>query len=133
MCIITLIQSIIGFGSTDMQLSHLTDSQIYDIIEPLIDNMLEGSTQIDHAKHVRDFTERLKVIVTDENLSQQCADYQRHVGYFKRREQVAIFRRKHSLAATWRLFFTKSEDEFVLEAMFVQRGDSIQIEHCMIF
>ena len=110
-----------------------TDDEILNIIEPLIDNMLAGSTERNHSKHVADFTNRLKVIVTEENLSRQCEDYQNHLGYFARREFVSLFRRKYSLAATWRLFFTKSEDEFVLEAMFVKRDGKLQIDHCMIF
>ena len=116
-----------------MNILQLSDQEIRDTIEPLIDNMLQGSTEVDHAKHVRDFTTRLKVIVTDKNLSEQCADYQAQVGYFERREFVALFRRQHSIAATWRLFFTKSDDEFVLEAMFVERDGKLFIEHCMIF
>ncbi len=116
-----------------ISLARQSDTEILAVIDPLIDNMLEGSSEIDHAKHVRDFTPRLKVIVTDENLSQQCEDYQERLGYFKRREFVTLFRRQHSIAATWRLFYTKSDDEYVLEAMFVERNGVLQIEHCMIF
>lgn len=116
-----------------MTLAQKADDEILAVIEPLIDNMLAGSTQIDHAKHVRDYTDRLKVIVTEENLSRQCADYQAELGQFERRSFVALFRRKHSVAATWRLFFTRSDDEFVLEAMFVMRDGRLQIDHCMIF
>ena len=54
-----------------MELASYSDSEILAIIEPLMDNMLAGSTEIDHAKHVRDFTHRLKVIVTEDNLSRQ--------------------------------------------------------------
>ena len=116
-----------------MALAQKTDNEIKAIIEPMIDNMLAGSTEINHAKHVRDFTDRLKVIVTDENLSQQCTHYQKEVGHFRKREFIALFRRRHSVAATWRLFFTKTNDEFVLEALFVDRGNGLKIEHCMIF
>ena len=114
-------------------LATLGNAEILEIVEPLIDNMLAGSADIDHGRHVRDFTDRLKVIVTDENLARQCADYQARLGVFARREFVALFRREHPVAATWRLFFTRSEDEFVLEAMFVERDGRLQIEHCMIF
>ena len=116
-----------------MKLRTLDDSAILAIIEPMIDRMLAGSAERNHAKHVADFTERLKVIVTEENLAAQCEDYQSKLGVFERREFVALFRRQHSIAATWRLFFTKSSDEFVLEAMFVERDGILQIEHCMIF
>lgn len=116
-----------------MALSSLADDEILAVIEPLIETMLQGSTNRDHSVHVRDFTDRLKVIVTEENLARQCEDYQAELGYFKSRDFVALFRRQHSVAATWRLFFTKSDDEFVLEAMFVERGGTLYIEHCMIF
>lgn len=121
------------YYGTMIALALKTDDEIRTIIEPLIDKMLEGSTEIDHAKHVADFTDRLKVIVTKDNLAQQCANYQEHVGFFERREFVALFRRAQSVAATWRLFFTKSQDEFVLEAVFVERDGQLQIDHCMIF
>ena len=116
-----------------MELASYSDSEILAIIEPLMDNMLAGSTEIDHAKHVRDFTHRLKVIVTEDNLSRQCDDYQKRLGYFKKREIVSIFRRSHSIAAVWRLWYTKSDDEYVCEAMFVERDGKLLIEHCMIF
>ena len=116
-----------------LALCHLSDDEIARHIEPMIDNMLAGSAHRDHARHVADYTDRLKVIVTEENLAAQCDDYQPRLGTFSHRERIALFRREHSLAATWRLFFTKSKDEFVLEAMFVMRDNKLQIEHCMIF
>jgi len=116
-----------------MHLATLSDEDILKMVEPLMENMLEGSTQRDHAKHVADFTTRLKVIVTEDNLSRQCEDYQKKLGFFDRKEPVAIFRRSHSVAVIWRLWYTKSDDEYVCEAMFVEREDRILFEHCMIF
>ena len=37
-----------------MSLSKMTDAEILAIVEPLMDNCLAGSTERDHAKHVRD-------------------------------------------------------------------------------
>lgn len=116
-----------------MDWHQLSDDDITAIISPLINSCLEGSTTRDHAKHVADFTQRLKVIVTEENLSRQCEAYQEELGYFKEWHLVALFRRTHSLAATWRLSFTKTHDEYVLEANFVYRDGRLQIDHCMIF
>lgn len=114
-------------------LARQDDTAIRAVIEPMIDTMLAGSTHRDHATHVQDFTPRLKAIVTEENLSQQCEDYQARIGTVTRREFVALFRREYSVAATWRLFFTKTDDEYVLEEMFVERDGVLQIEHCMMF
>ena len=54
-----------------MSFSELSKKEILDLVEPIMDNCLEGSNEDDHAKHVRDFTERLKNIVTPENLEAQ--------------------------------------------------------------
>ena len=54
-----------------MSLTKVTDAEILAIVEPLMDNCLGGSTERDHAKHVRDFTDRLRAIVTPENLAAQ--------------------------------------------------------------
>lgn len=114
-------------------LATLDDAGIRAVIEPMIDGMLAGSTARDHGQHVQDFTTRLKAIVTEDNLAQQCEDYQARLGLITRREFVAVFRREFSVAATWRLFFSKTSDEYVLEAMFVERDGQLQIEHCMMF
>ena len=60
-------------------------------------------------------------------------DYQKRLGYFKKREIVSILGRSHSIAAVWRLWHTKSDDKYVCEAMVVERDGKLLIEHCMIF
>ena len=54
-----------------MSLSKMTDAEILAIVEPLMDNCLAGSTERDHAKHVRDFTDHSRAIVSPENLAAQ--------------------------------------------------------------
>ena len=49
-----------------MSLAQKMDAEILVIVEPLMDNCLAGSTERDHAKHVRDFTDRLWAIFTPE-------------------------------------------------------------------
>ena len=48
--------------------SDRSDEELLAIFEPMMDICLAGSNEIDHEKHVRDFTERLRAIVTRENL-----------------------------------------------------------------
>ena len=112
------------------KLTDMTDAEILAIAEPMMDNLLDGSNEVDHAKHVRDFTQRLKDIVTKANLEAQCAN--RSLGYFSKREFVCVFRKQHNVGVVWRQFFSKSDDEYVNHAIFVQRGDQILIDHCLI-
>jgi hypothetical protein len=54
--------------STELKLSDLSSDEILKIVEPIMDNCLEGSNEGNHKKHTRDFTDRMKSIVTPKNL-----------------------------------------------------------------
>ena len=52
----------------DMNFLEMDEEKILSIVDPLMDNCLNGSNENNHAKHVKDFTERMRNIVTPENL-----------------------------------------------------------------
>ncbi len=113
-----------------MKFSEKSKQEILNIVEPMMDSCLEGSNEDDHSKHVRDFTERLRNIVTPENLKAQLSYRPR--GYFTRREFVSMFRRKESVGIVWRQYISTTDDEFVNHAIFVERDNRILIDHCLI-
>ena len=108
----------------------MEEDQILSIVEALMDNCLAGSNENNHAKHVKDFTDRMKRIVTPENLAQQLSQSPR--SYFRDRKFIALFKRKNSVAVVWKQYISLSEDELVNQAIFVQRDNRILIDHCMI-
>lgn len=80
----------------------MTESEILAIANPIMDNLMDASTNIGHEKHVKDFTDKLKAIVTRENLEAQCKEYQATLGYFAEREFVGVFRKETDVAVFWR-------------------------------
>ncbi|MGB0157135.1 MAG: hypothetical protein ACPG3T_08025 [Pseudomonadales bacterium] len=110
--------------------AELSDQAIIDLVEPLMDNCLDGSNEGDHTKHVRDFTPRLAAIVTEDNLASQLET--RPHGYYHRREFVALMRKSTSVGVVWRQFCTAVDDEFVNHAIFVIRDNRILIDHVLI-
>lgn len=111
----------------------MSDEQILGIANPIMDNLMEASTAIDYERHVRDFTERLKGIVTKEHLQRVCETYQREKGYFSRREPIAVFRRPGAAVIVWKQWFTKSEGEFVAEMLLVEKDGKCLVDHAMVF
>jgi len=81
-----------------MELANKSDDEILKIANPIMDNLMEGSKEIDHEKHTRDFTDRMKGIVTKDYLKKVCERYQAEWGHFAKREFVAVFRRPSSAA-----------------------------------
>ena len=47
-----------------MELAQKSDAEILAIANPIMNNLMDASTAIDHERHVADFTDRLKAIVT---------------------------------------------------------------------
>ncbi len=116
-----------------MELAQKSDEEILRIAGPIMDNLMHASAEIDHERHVKDFTARLKSIVTKEHLEKVCRQYQAEKGYFSGREFVGIFRRPTSVAIVWRQGFTKQEGEFVAEMVLVEQNSRYLVDHVMVF
>ena len=102
-----------------MGLEHMSDEQVLAIANPIMDNLMEVSTAIDHERHARDFTDRLKNIVTPEHLRRVCEKYQSEEGNFSRREPIAVLKLKRPGAAAiiWKQWFTRAQGEYVAEML----------------
>jgi len=98
-----------------------------------MDNLMDASTHIDHESHVRDFTDRMKAIVTEEYLQRVCEQYQQEKGFFSEREFVSVFKRPNSAVIVWKQYFTKAKGEFVAEMVLVHQNGRFLCDHVMVF
>ncbi len=116
-----------------MNFEEMSDSEILDIANPIMDNLIEASTEIDHERHIRDFTERMKSIVTEEYLQKICEKYQTEKGYFSERIPVAVFKRPDSAVVVWKQFFTRTKGEYDAEMVLVYKDGKYLVDHAMVF
>jgi hypothetical protein len=116
-----------------MELATKSDEEILAVANPIMDNLMEGSSEVNHEKHTRDFTDRMKDIVGEEYLQNVCQRYQAEWGYFSRREFVAVFRRPASVAVIWKQWCTKQEGEFVAELVLVEKNSRYLVDHVMVY
>lgn len=49
-----------------MNFEDLSDTDLFEIATPIMDNLMEASTRIDYEAHVRDCSDRMKKVVTKE-------------------------------------------------------------------
>ena len=98
-----------------------------------MDNLMEASTVIDYERHIKDFTDRLKSVLSKERLEWICRDYQGTKGFFAKREFVAVFRRPESVAIVWKQTFTKQQGDFVAEMVLIQQDGRYLVDHVMVF
>ena len=116
-----------------MNFEEISDADILRIANPLMDNLMEASTEIDHAKHTRDFTDRMKDIVTKEYFQKVCEQYQAEKGFFSARIPAAVFKRPDSAVIVWKQFFTNAQGEYVAEMVLVKQNGKYLVDHAMVF
>lgn len=110
----------------------MTESQILAIANPIMDNIMQASTDIDHERHMRDFTDKLKEIVTKENLAAQCKEYQAKLGYFSKREFVGVFRKETDVAIFWKQSYTKSSGEHIAFLRLISLDGKILVQNVSV-
>lgn len=116
-----------------MNFEKMSESDIWDIANPIMDNLMQASTDIDHTRHVQDFTDRAKKIVTPEHLEKVCKKYQSEKGVWLNREPVAVLRRPDSAAVIWKQFCSKAKGEYVAEIVLVFKDGRFLVDHAMVF
>ena len=110
----------------------MTESQILEIANPIMDNLMEASTNVNHERHVRDFTNQLKAIVTKENLEVQCKEYQTTLGYLSEREFVGVFRKETDVAIFWRQKYTESTGEHIAFLRLISLEGKILVQNVSV-
>lgn len=116
-----------------MNFEEMSEEKILEIADRIMDNLMDASTRVDHEAHTRDFTERMKRIVTKDYLERVCHEYQNDKGFFLARSPVAVFRRPNSAAIVWKQSFTKAKGEYVAEMVLVHQEGRYLCDHAMVF
>ena len=116
-----------------MNFQEMTEQEILDIANPIMENLMEASTNIDYEQHVRDFNKRMLKIVTRDHLNEVCVKYQAEKGFFAKREPVAVFRRSDSAAIVWKQYYTKVPGEYVAEIVLVYEDGRFLVDHAWVY
>ena len=116
-----------------MKLLEKTDDEILQVLNPIMDNLMEASTQIDYKRFIIDLSKRMKNLTTEKSLNDICNDYQSKKGFFTKREFISLFRRKDSIAIIWKQHFSKIKGDFVAEAVFIEENERIVVDHAFVF
>ncbi len=116
-----------------MDIERMLDADIFRIANPIMDNLMDASTAIDHERHIRNFSDRMKRIVTRDYFRKVCEAYQGEKGYFAAREPVAVFKWPGAVAVVWKQWFTKAKGEFVAEMLLVEQDGGLLVDHAMVF
>ena len=120
----------LGVKGEGMDFDKLTNEEILNIANPLMNNLMDGSSERNYQKHTRDFTKRLKAIVTEDNFLAQWKD--NRVGEFSKREFLSVIRKRDSIFVLWKQWFTDSHEEYLAEICIIENSGKLLVDHVWI-
>jgi hypothetical protein len=115
-----------------MRLADLPDAELLAIANPIMDNLMDASTDRDYARHVRDFSDRAKQSLDEATFLRICQQYRQERGFFTTRELLGILRRPHSVVLVWRQQFSKAEGQYLAEFFLSNSTSRPQVERVMV-
>ena len=115
-----------------MNLLEQSDDKILTIINPIMDNLMDASTEINYQKHIKDFSLRILNHISSEGFEEMCKDYQNKKGFFTNRQFIFLFKRESSIAVVWKQSFTKVKGDFIAEAIFIEENNKVVVDHVLI-
>ena len=115
-----------------MDLVNCSDEEILKVATPIMDNLMEGSTERDWSKHTKHFTERGKLVVTERELARQCETYQSTHGDFTERKFIGITRHPEYINVLWKQRMTKATGEYLATLTLAQRAETYLVARCWV-
>lgn len=116
-----------------MNFTKLSKDEILINAIPIMDNLMEASTQLNYEKHIKHFTCRLKTMLCKEQFLDICKQYQQEKGYFSNRELIDVLIRADSAVIIWKQYFTKKEGEYLAQMVLVNENDKFLCDHALVF
>ena len=115
-----------------MSLQDKSDEEILHIAMPIMDNLMEGSTERDWEKHTKHFTEGARASLPEKELLRQCDDYKSSHGDFAHRELIGITRHPAYINVLWKQRMTKAPGEYLATLTLIEKGGECQVRRCWV-
>ena len=119
-------------GNIMMNLHNRSDEEVLQIATPIMDNLMEASTERNWSRHTKDFTESARLHLTEPELIRQCEIYQSRHGYFADREFLGITRHPQYVNIIWKQKMTKSPGEYLATLTLVQNAEKYEVVRCWV-
>jgi hypothetical protein len=115
-----------------MALHQQSDNDLIQLATPIMDNLIDGSTKKDWAKHTRDFTESARAGLSETELLRQCEAYQASHGHFANRELMGLIRHPDYISVYWKQRMTSVPGEYLAVLSLVEVNGEVRVIRCYV-
>jgi hypothetical protein len=115
-----------------MSCQELTDADILNIAESMMDDLMLGVLRRDYKLHSSHFSVSLKSVLSSEVFFESCDQREKDWGLPDQRELVTIFRKEKSFTLIWNQHFTRTEDQVMALTTVALKGGRYFVDYFLI-
>jgi hypothetical protein len=108
-----------------MDFMETSENEVLKIANPIMDNLMEASTNIDYEAHIRDYYKPIPELFTKEKFEKDCAEYQARDGVFTTREYLGLTRNCDFISIYWKQKYSKSVGEKLAVLTLVMQNNKL--------
>lgn len=110
----------------------MDDAEILKIAEPMMDDIMLGTSRRDYALHSKHFSVNLKSRLGPDDFLQACDQRESDWGSPGQRELVSIFRKDKSFTLIWDQRYNKTQGQIVALTTVALKGGRYFVDHFVL-
>jgi hypothetical protein len=115
-----------------MSCLELTDTQVCNIVEPMMDDIMAGVARHDYALHSTHFSVNLKSVITAESFLQSCTQRESDWGLPGDRQLMCIFRKTKFFTVVWDQAYTQDGGQVVALSTVAVKGGRYFVDYFLL-
>ena len=99
-----------------------TDKEVKNIVEPILDNVMNGFSADDYLKYSENFDFTLKETITSKRFKEIREAILKRVGSYLYREYLGFLNREAVTIVFWKGIFDETQDEILIKMVISERN-----------
>lgn len=115
-----------------MDLEQVSEEVLLKVANPIMDNLMDASTNNNFERHIRDFSDRIKRKFTQDDFQRQREEYRSKWGDFTKRDYIGSTKTGKAVNIYWKQRFSDTDDEFLAVLTLSQEDGRYVVERAFV-
>lgn len=104
-----------------------SDEEIIALAEPLLQNMLDGASELNYDKFSRDFSHGMKSVIPEDLFLEQTIGFNQVRGQCVSRKILGVLRKNRTVFILWSARYDKNNDDMLIQLKLAYEHDRLAI------
>ncbi|WP_455222248.1 hypothetical protein [Kaarinaea lacus] len=109
-----------------------SDKKIIKLAEPMLQNLLDGSNELNYEKFSRDFSHGMKTVMPHEMFMEQSVGIRQVRGKCVSRKALGVLRKNKTALVVWSAQYEKTSDDMLIQLKLSYEDEHLVISDALI-